>query len=58
MELRTNAVKRIYVFRVVYKDGRDESVAVEAESYAAAKLLLPTEGRQYYDLIFVRKKDG
>ena len=45
-----NVVTRPYTFRVQFRDGREEIVTVEAESYQAAKLLLPQDKKLYWYL--------
>lgn len=42
-KLRTNVVKNRYTFRVEFLDREDETIAVEAESLPAARLLLPED---------------
>ena len=42
-KLVTSVVKKPYILRVTFSDGRQEEVEVEAESLSAAGLLLPTD---------------
>lgn len=48
--LRTNVIKKPWVFLVTFKDGREEEVTVEAESYHNAVYSLPS-GKKTYKLL-------
>ena len=48
--LRTNVVKKKWDFLVTYRDGREEEVTVEAESYHSAVYSLPS-GKKGYKLL-------
>lgn len=45
--LRTNVVKKKWDFLVTYRDGREEIVTVESESYHNAVYALPSGKKQY-----------
>lgn len=44
-KLRTNVVKNLYTFRVIFDDKDSEEITVEAESVSAAALMLPNPRR-------------
>ena len=46
-KLVKNVVPRRWRFLVTYKDGREETVTVEAESYHVAVYALPSGKRKY-----------
>ena len=48
--LRTNVVKKPWTFQVTFKDGREEIVTVESESYHNAVYALPS-GKKGYKLL-------
>ena len=48
--LRTNVVKKPYVFLVTFRDGREEEITVEAASYHSAVYSLPS-GKKGYTLL-------
>lgn len=48
--LRTNVIKKPYVFLVTYRDGREEEITVDAESYHVAVYSLPS-GKKGYKLL-------